>query len=348
MIELRAIRACAGVGAGANLRARADYHGVGPLLAREASELRDAAALELLRKRELTRVLGALAEASVAPLVLKGTALAYSIYPSPALRPRADTDLLIADAHRTRLERALLALGYRKPATISGELVRYQCGYVRLDRFGVEHVLDVHWRVSNTQLFARALEYETLLARAVPIPGLGEHARGLSLADALLLACMHRAHHMHAPYYVDGIPQRSGDRLIWLYDIHLLVGAMSVEDLMTFAGLADKSGMRTICLDGLMRAKACFGTRIPAETETALAGGRELSAAHLRGGGARYLLTELRSLPRWHERVALVGEHLFPPADYMLEKYGVTSRAWLPMLYLHRGIRGAWKRILEP
>jgi hypothetical protein len=59
----------------------------------------------------------------------------------------------------------------------------------------------------------------------------------------------------------------------------------------------------------------------------------------------RHLLTELRSLPRWRDRITLLGEHLFPPPDYMLEKYAVTSRTWLPMLYLKRGIHGVWKRL---
>ena len=41
----------------------------------------------------------------------------------------------------------------------------------------------------------------------------------------------------------------------------------------------------------------------------------------------------------------MLSEHLFPPSEYMLKKYAVTSRAWLPKLYLQRGIQGAWKRI---
>ena len=65
---------------------------------------------------------------------------------------------------------------------------------------------------------------------------------------------------------------------------------------------------------------------------------------HLRAGKMRRLLIEVRSLPRWRDRITLLGEHLFPPAGYMLEKYAVTSRASLPMLYLQRGIHGAWKR----
>ena len=71
----------------------------------------------------------------------------------------------------------------------------------------------------------------------------------------------------------------------------------------------------------------------------------ERSAAHLRTGSLGYFLTELRSLPRWRDRIAYLGEHLFPPSDYMLEKYALRSRAWLPVLYLQRGVLGTWKRI---
>jgi hypothetical protein len=74
----------------------------------------------------------------------------------------------------------------------------------------------------------------------------------------------------------------------------------------------------------------------------------EYSAAYLRKSNIRHLLTEFRALPRWRDRITLLGEHLFPPSDYMLEKYAVTCRAWLPWLYLQRGIHGAWKRILNP
>ena len=358
------------ISSGTNIDTRvrdfAAYHGVAPLLSRRLSsappgahhgvtsrhpapELRDDVAIELLRKHELVRVLNALAESGVNPLLLKGTALAYSLYPSPVLRPRADTDLLINSDDRAVTARVLTELGYVKPNAVSGELVTYQCGYVLRDRFCVEHVLDVHWRVNNTQLFSRALGYEELAPRSIPIAALGDHARGLALADAMLLACMHRAHHLHAPYRIEGIPSSGGDRLIWLYDIHLLVGALSHQGLVEFARLAGQKGMRAVCGDGLLKARECFGTRIPEEVLHSLSrtGPKEPSEAQLQAGKARRLLTELRSLPRWRDRVTLLGEHLFPPPAYMLEKYALTSRAWLPMLYLQRGIHGTWKRIYK-
>jgi hypothetical protein len=342
----------------------ATYHGVGPLLARRLSrmpvgehpiskswclarDLQHEMAIELVRQRELVRVLDALAAAGVAPLLLKGAALAYSIYPSPALRPRADTDLLIRTEDRDATVRTLATLGYEKPNVTRGDFVAYQCGFVLREPRGLTHVLDVHWRISNTQLFSRALEYAELASRAVPLPALGTHARGLSSGDALLFACMHRVHHIHSPMRADRISTSGGERLIWVYDIHLLMSAMTSSELMQFTALAQRKGMRAICKDGLLRARECFGTRIPEAALAALTGGRstEPSAAHLRAGDLRHVLTELRSLSRWRDRIALLREHLFPPPEYMLEKYAVSSRAWLPVLYLQRGIRGTWNKI---
>jgi hypothetical protein len=343
---------------------RVRYHGVGPLLSRRRSlasrtlhpgnacrqdsrELEELAAMELARQHELRQVLQSLATTGVEVLLLKGTALAYSLYPAPALRPRTDTDILIRSSDRDATASVLSNLGYEKPNAVSGELLSYQCSFHKQDRFGVTHILDVHWRVNNTQVFSRALDYEQLALRALPIGRLGDHARGLALDDALLLACMHRAHHIHSPYRVHGDAGAGGERLIWLYDIHLLVQAMSVTAFADFTQSAESKGMRAVCADGLRRTQACFGTRLP---DGALAwmtktGPREPSAAHLRSGNVSHLLTELRSLPRWRDRITLLCEHLIPPPEYMLTKYSVTSRARLPILYLQRGLHGAWKRM---
>ena len=341
------------------------YHGIGPLLSRELARAgfahpprgfeflfpdqtdKDETAIELVRRHELVRVLRTLAEAGVSALLLKGAALAYSRYPSPALRPRADTDLLIRETERAVADRVLTELGYSKPNAISGDLIKYQCGYALRDRFRIEHLLDVHWRISNTQLFSRTLAFDELWQRSMAIPMLGEHARGLAAADALLHACMHRAHHMHSPFYVDDAPLVGGDRLIWLYDMHLLLKAMPLEERANFARLAVERKMGAVCRDALMRAHQCFGTRIEEGVLLALQnpGVVEPSEACLRRGAVRHLLTELRALPRWGDRAAYLREHLFPPAEYMLAKYAVANRAWLPMLYLQRGIQGAWKKV---
>ena len=46
-------------------------------------------------------------------------------------------------------------------------------------------------------------------------------------------------------------------------------------------------------------------------------------------------MSNFRAL-KWSDRWTLLREHLFPPADYMMSKYGARHRAWLPVLYLKR------------
>jgi len=48
----------------------------------------------MARVVELREVLAALAGAGLPVLLLKGAALAYTLYPEPHLRDRSDTDLL--------------------------------------------------------------------------------------------------------------------------------------------------------------------------------------------------------------------------------------------------------------
>src|SRR5919204_3577011 len=92
----------------------ADRHGVLLLVGRMLrdsnwaaaipSELRDALSarvrcdqsVELVRREELRRVVDALHCAGISSIVLKGAALAYTYYQFPHLRPRLDTDLLVA------------------------------------------------------------------------------------------------------------------------------------------------------------------------------------------------------------------------------------------------------------
>src|SRR5215468_5056250 len=75
------------------------------------SDWRDAVALTPLRERELTRVLDALHDADAPAIVIKGAALAHTHYPRPELRPRIDTDLMIAPDARARAAGTVEAIG---------------------------------------------------------------------------------------------------------------------------------------------------------------------------------------------------------------------------------------------
>jgi hypothetical protein len=292
------------------------------------------AANELLSQSELQQVLNALAQADIRPLLLKGVPLAYTLYSSPALRPRSDTDLLIRPVDRADTIRILEAYGYRRPNATSGTLVFTQSAYVKTDRCGVGHCLDVHWQINNAPLFAHLLSYEELEAHALAIPALGKHARGLGPVHALLLACFHRIGHL----------LQEGERLIWLYDIHLLAQSLKESQWAQFTQWAREKRLRAICLDAFNATENALCTAFPPDVIAALQPDRhDIPTAPLTANRWQQQLMNFRSLPTWRERLILLTEHLLPPVDYMLAKYQTGQHWLLPWLYLRRAVGGVWK-----
>jgi hypothetical protein len=296
-----------------------------------------AAAADVLGQREVESVLEALAAGGVRPLLLKGTPLAHSIYETSSLRPRFDTDLLVRRQDMDAVVGIMSSRGYARPRQVTGELVMHQIDFARRDHRGVSHVYDFHWKLANRQVFANVLSFDELDRDALAVPGLGPHARTVSRVHALLLACIHRvAHH------------KEDERLIWLYDIHLLAERLSPEQLRAFGMLAAERAVSTVCADGLAAARGWFHTRPSDVVEWLTARSAEVSepsAAFLRGtaGPMGGLLSDLETLPDWTSRARLLYEHAFPSPTYMTGKYRVSSRAWLPALYTHRIVRGAWR-----
>jgi hypothetical protein len=331
---------------------RAEYHGVLSLLADRLASLADVpvelasrlnlhaarqVACDLMQETEIRSMLAALQHAGVEPLLLKGTHLAYSWYKRPDLRPRVDTDILIPVAARAVVAEVLGSLGYEASASSGGELVSYQAAFVK-HRQGLRlHVVDVHWRIANPQVFAGLLAYEELARDAIDMPLLARHARGLSAAHALLLACVHRvAHHF------------GSNRLIWLYDIHLLASGLSSSEWEQFLTLIEQRRVAAVCRRSLDRAARHFETNVPAavrcDARLQTPATVEASAAYTRGRRVvRDVASDLQALPSWRDRLQLVREHLFPPREYMRDVYSQSRRGPLPWRYASRAVRGAWR-----
>ena len=313
-----------------------------PLAVLEAltDAVRARTAQDLLRRAEVTRVLDALAAAGLSVVLLKGTPLAYSVYPTPAARPRTDTDFLIPYDDVDRLRQTMAGLGYEAPLFCSGVLLFCQFPLQRTDAFGVVHRFDCHWRISTQSVFAGVLTFEEAAARSIPVPALGEHARTLAPADALLLACVHPVMH-----------HRNAQSLLWMFDVHLLVAALSNDEFERFAERAIAKGVSAICAQQLRAAALTLGSPVPDAVIRDLTAieGPEPSAAYLeRGRGwGNELVDNLRGLPRWRDRLRLLREVAFPAAAYIRQAYGFErlpfGAALLPALYVHRIMAGGWK-----
>lgn len=332
----------------------AEQHGVAALLASAPavpqwpaslqlalrSARRGQALIEAVRRRALLRLLEAFRQADVRCLLIKGAHIAYTHYAQPWLRPRFDTDLLVAPADRERAGAALQTVGYVPSNHVSGTVVAHQRQYQRRDQFGLTDTIDLHWKITNPHLFADVLTFDELTAAAQAIPRLGELARAPSNVHALLLACVHRvAHHQNS------------DLLIWLYDIHMLAGAMTPDERAGFLELAHAKRLRAICASGLDRAASRFGTPHPAGWLDRLQTGEgevEPTAAFLHGDVRRIdiLVSDLRMVGGWTRKMRLLREHLFPPAAYVRARYGPHTP--LVFAYLDRVVTGVGKWFRAP
>jgi hypothetical protein len=335
--------------------------GVGPLVYRALSErnlldvqpaaVRDelarlhraAVILEPFRRDEVARVLEALTAGGVQALVFKGTALAYTCYPQPWLRPRLDTDLLISRGDLETASRVFERLGCTRTLRPAGEHVTHQSTYVSA-RHGLNIAFDVHWKVSDPQPFADLFSFEELEREARPVPALSGVAETVGDEHALLVACTHRVAH----HYDD-------DTLIFLYDIDLLARRLTPSGWGRVSTMAAAKRIREVTLRGLDLASNLLGTPVPDHVRAALEADRgspnaEPSSAYLAPGFRRVdiLRADLRELG-WRGRARLIREHLFPAPAFILRSYGQPWAGLLPFLYLVRIIRGAnaWFRPLR-
>ncbi|HLG54673.1 MAG TPA: nucleotidyltransferase family protein [Vicinamibacterales bacterium] len=300
-------------------------------------ELRREVLVDELSLRELTRVLAALETVGATPLVFKGAALAHTHYPASWLRPRLDADILVAADRRRQAFEALRDLGYGQPPFVSGDLVMYQAPFMRTDDIGLVHAQDVHWRIANPQVIAQVLTHEELVARATTVSALGCPMRVPSAVDALVLACLHRAAH-----------HNDAEDLLWLYDIHLIASRLNPDEGRRLVELASERSVKALCARGLRLSIEHFHTVVPADLIAQLTPG----TGARREPSAVFLKKDLRAIDRLAADLRAVGpvagarlvrEHLFPPADYMGQAYGVRSRALLPAYYAMRVVTGVSK-----
>ncbi|MGH8265605.1 MAG: nucleotidyltransferase family protein, partial [Steroidobacteraceae bacterium] len=79
---------------------------------------------------EITRdLLDSLGTSGIRVLLLKGTGLAYTVYPEPHLRPRLDVDVLIRRGALESAEQLLFARGWSRPPERDAELSEPQRHY---------------------------------------------------------------------------------------------------------------------------------------------------------------------------------------------------------------------------
>ncbi|MFW2439040.1 MAG: nucleotidyltransferase family protein [Arenicellales bacterium] len=293
-----------------------------------------AVATELARQHDLKNTLELFTQAGIQFLLMKGTPLAYSLYPEPYLRERCDTDILFSGKDEAESAWEILEkLGYERRNTTSGEFVGYQFSCSRQISHGFYQALDIHNKLNDYQFFADTFSFEELYSKSVAVPEVSESSRAFHRVHALLHACMHRVAH---------IPYGEGNRLIWLYDIHLLSASFSKEDWDEFCELAKEKAIAGVCLDSLQTTQKCFHTAIDPVylIDLQTSSKDEKISPHEKGKRWEFYYLAFKSTPGVANKLKQLRGHLLPPTDYMIKKYQPRYRIQLPYLYIYRVIKG--------
>jgi hypothetical protein len=178
-----------------------------------------------LMYQELERILKALDRAGIEVIVLKGAALAATVYADIGLRPMGDLDLLVKDEQLPRALEVILSMGYVEEPIPHEEFNR-QIGYdVHLWRESNHNLkVEVHWGLitGGYVWFGPTMGWVWEQAEDwyPNVKSLHNNCLVLSFESSLLYLSAHLM-------LQHGIEQA---RLVWFFDLHQLISQSEKEE----------------------------------------------------------------------------------------------------------------------
>jgi hypothetical protein len=291
-----------------------------------------AIAANAVQRRELASVLEALASAGADAVLLKGTALAYTVYEEPSLRLKGDIDAWIQADRMAAAVTALEALGYRStekaerpPALVS--LV----GGERQMASGLPGtgLVELQGPAFRGEWVRRTTEIDqaALWRRCVPVTIEGHPARAMAPEDALIHLCHHQAiSHQFSFPWVRG-----------LLDLHLIVQRAG-PDWQEVVVRAASWRLATVVWTVMGLARQLFNTPVPDAVLGSLAPapwrrraiGRlrlEQMLIEMKPGGyrRRRFLIQLLLIDRGRDAARMMWRGLFPEEQWLRARYGVDT-----------------------
>ena len=271
------------------------------------------------------------------PIILKGEALANVCYEHYHLRPMVDLDLLIDTVNFRGVENTLIMAGYLRNHSVGGSMVMPQTSFLKKLAGEIHSVIDVHTALFNRPAMLGLLPYRDLLGKATQ----NVHSAGIVPCPGHLLihASLHLLAH-HANNY----------RLIWLYDIKLLLDQLNSGDSQIVISFCQHHNLSAVLLDAVEASQGVFpnGRPVPLVDSLREQAGRE-TTSHFAAGlkntqtRSRRVIEDWNSLQGGRQRGAWLRQHLLPPPEYMMQKYHMASKWLLPFFYLWRILRGSVK-----
>lgn len=295
---------------------------------------------------ELEKLVSLLGESGTDVIVLKGVALANTIYPNPALRPFSDIDVLIKEKDWRSIRVAFHELGY---ADVKKDFDRLPTRLTKSDM--MDHLLafrkdDLSFdiKLDLLELGVGMRESQGIWESAIPFNVGRTKALSLSPEYQLIHLCVHLNRH-------------GFNRLIWFNDIVLLLQNKTF-DWESVVNITKREGITPVIYHVLFYINQIFGNLVPENKLTVLrpssiktriwnslwpeedimgfSGGHELDLIFRKRFRPAELINNILLMGRPVDKTAYFIKKLLPPEDFLTEKY---SDDGAHRSYLHYLIR---------
>lgn len=309
----------------------------GALMARIRDEARQQVFWEESHLAMLRRLLSALEDEGIDHRLMKGTAIAYSVYRKPAWRKRGDSDILVPESDLQRVRALLSRLGLRPRAEIHGLMA--QETWLAETGFAMVHHIDLHWHPTDRPVLRKLLPVADYFADAQKLPRLAASALAADNVLCFIHGAVNQAWHKIRGYYVDGERIYGGERLIWSMDNALLAQNFTVADWERLEQIAIARGAAGLVCDALHRAERDLHAAIPAGLMARLAAQPEDAqlTRHFASHDPREAFwADLVASRGLRNKLGFLRAQILASPAHLRGKYPRAQRWPLPLLQLRR------------
>lgn len=205
--------------------------------------------------KQLEKILMAFRQEQIKVLVMKGPALAWSIYPDPAMRPYDDIDLLVLPQQFVKAREIMEMLGYKCEAKIFEILKDIRCEEVFYYRDSSikKQPVEIHWDLHRFYGAKQNIVIDDLFHNAILVNTSSFSFETFNPVDAL----MHMVAHI-------GFSHAKDIRLSWISDIAQTSSRLKApEDWISLQEKSVEWGTRLLLENFIKMAKAWNGIKIP-------------------------------------------------------------------------------------
>lgn len=272
-------------------------------------------------------------------VLLKGAALAMSLYPDPAWRRLGDLDVLIHPVDKERVATLLRANEFT-PLLDLNDGFREQLGseqtYIRRGKQGM--TIDVHWQVINVPSYAQVQNVAWFWAHTQRIP-YGNQTAEIFDATAQFL---HLAEHFVLHHQMQGV--RWSCDLAWL-----LARDEASLDWTALDQAAQRFGVKhaleAVCAHVETEWGVALSEKIRQQWTVSTTSQIKIAVETTEHSDLLFL-REAMSYQGWRRKLIYVSNYFFPSPTYMQTRYCIKHKWLLPLYYAWRLGLGM-RRLLE-